>query len=202
MIEGFHMSSYDDQAFSHRKCILLFVITTAVFFLAGCSTEKPPSEFQSQRSPQQQKTEAATKRLAKAPVSQSSSLEQRQQGKTVGTGPSSPLKDVYFDFDRYDLRADARDTLKANAAWLKQNPSSSVEIEGHCDERGTSEYNLALGAKRAQTAKDYLVNLGVPQQRLSTISYGEELPVCSEPNEACWQKNRHDRFVIKPGPTS
>jgi peptidoglycan-associated lipoprotein len=77
-----------------------------------------------------------------------------------------------------------------------------VEIEGHCDERGTSEYNLALGAKRAQTAKDYLVNLGVAQQRLSTISYGEELPVCSENNEECWQKNRHDRFVIKAGPTS
>ena len=112
------------------------------------------------------------------------------------------MKDVYFDFDRYDLRADARDILKTNAAWLKQNPASSVEIEGHCDERGTSEYNLALGAKRAQTAKDYLVNLGVARQRLSTISYGEELPVCSEPNEECWQKNRHDRFVIKAGATS
>jgi peptidoglycan-associated lipoprotein len=200
--EEFRMTSQVRKTLSNSRSILFALITMTVFFFAGCSTAKPPSEFQSQKNSPQQKSEAATKRLAKAPVSQSSSLEQRQQGKPVGTAPSSPLKDVYFDFDRYDLRADARDTLKANAAWLKQNPSSSVEIEGHCDERGTSEYNLALGAKRAQTAKDYLVNLGVAQQRLSTISYGEELPVCSENNEECWQKNRHDRFVIKAGPTS
>ena len=196
------MTSQVCKTLSNSRSILFALITMAVFLVAGCSTAKSLSEFQAQKNPPQQKPEASTKRLAKAPVSQSSSLEQRRQGKPVGTGPSSPLKDVYFDFDRYDLRADARDTLKANAAWLKQNPSSSVEIEGHCDERGTSEYNLALGAKRAQTAKDYLVNLGVPQQRLSTISFGEELPVCSEPNEECWQKNRHDRFVIKAGPTS
>ena len=196
------MTSQVRKILSNSRSILFALITMAVFLVAGCSTAKSLSEFQAQKNPPQQKPEAITKRLGKAPVSQSSSLEERQQGKPVGTGPSSPLKDVYFDFDRYDLRADARDTLKANAAWLKQNPSSSVEIEGHCDERGTSEYNLALGAKRAQTAKDYLVNLGVPQQRLSTISFGEELPVCSEPNEECWQKNRHDRFVIKAGPTS
>ena len=77
-----------------------------------------------------------------------------------------------------------------------------VLIEGHCDERGTSEYNLALGAKRAQAAKDYLTSLGLDAQRLSTISYGQELPVCTEHNEDCWQKNRHDRFVIKSSPTS
>jgi peptidoglycan-associated lipoprotein len=125
-----------------------------------------------------------------------------QQGKVVGTPPSSPLKDVYFDFDRYDLRPDARETLKANAEWLKQNPTASVQIEGHCDERGTADYNLALGAKRAQTAKDYITTLGIAAQRLSTISYGQELPVCTDHNEDCWQKNRHDRFVIRAVPTS
>ncbi|HYA28430.1 MAG TPA: OmpA family protein, partial [Acidobacteriota bacterium] len=84
----------------------------------------------------------------------------------------------------------------ANADWLKGNPAARVEIEGHCDERGTNEYNLALGAKRAQAARDYLANLGVNSNRLSTISYGEEIPVCKESNEACWKQNRRARFVI------
>jgi peptidoglycan-associated lipoprotein len=96
------------------------------------------------------------------------------------------------------LKADARDTLKANADWLKSNASARIEIEGHCDDRGTNEYNLALGAKRAQTAKDYLVTLGIPAERLSTISYGEEIPVCKEQEESCWQKNRRARFVVVP----
>ena len=166
----------------------------------GCSTTKPPEK---PAEVAEQPKAPTTKRLTSAPVSQSSnSLEQMQQGKPVGTPASSPLKDIYFDFDRYDLRSDARETLKANAEWLKQNPSATVQIEGHCDERGTAEYNLALGAKRAQTAKDYLTTMGIPAQRLSTISYGQELPVCTEHNEDCWQKNRHDRFVIKSSPTA
>jgi peptidoglycan-associated lipoprotein len=112
------------------------------------------------------------------------------------------LKDVYFDFDRADLRPDARETLKANAEWLMKNPSVTVQIEGHCDERGTAEYNIALGARRAQAAKDYLVTLGIPERRMSTISYGQELPVCTEHNEGCWQKNRHDRFIPRNVPTT
>jgi peptidoglycan-associated lipoprotein len=129
-------------------------------------------------------------------------LEQLKEGKSVGTPSSSALKDIYFDFDSYDLRPDARATLVANADWLKANPSVSVQIEGHCDERGTEEYNLALGAKRAQAAKDYLMTLGISGGRLSTISFGEELPVCREHNEECWQRNRHDRFIAKTVSTS
>jgi peptidoglycan-associated lipoprotein len=128
-----------------------------------------------------------------------SSLKDLQEGKTPTTPASSPLKDIFFDFDRADLRGDARDTLRANADWLKSNPSARVEIEGHCDERGTNEYNLALGAKRAQAAKDYLASLGITGERLSTISYGEEIPVCREQNESCWRQNRRARFVIIPG---
>ncbi len=132
-----------------------------------------------------------------------SSLKQLQEGKPPVTPASSPLKDIFFDFDRADLRPDARDTLRANADWLKSNQSARIEIEGHCDERGTNEYNLALGAKRAQTAKDYLVSLGISGERLSTISYGEEIPVCTEHEESCWRQNRRARFVIIPGrPTS
>jgi peptidoglycan-associated lipoprotein len=178
--------------------ITLIGISSVCFI--SCSTAKPAPK--PQELAEQPKAPPDTKCLVKAPVSQSSSLEQLQQGEPLGTSASSPLKDIYFDFDRYDLRADARETLKADAEWLKQNPAGSVQIEGHCDERGTAEYNLALGAKRAQTAKDYLTTLGIAAQRLSTISYGQELPVCTEHNEDCWQKNRHDRFVIKSSPTA
>jgi peptidoglycan-associated lipoprotein len=128
-----------------------------------------------------------------------SSLEQAQKGKPTDTPLTSPLKEIYFGFDSFDLNPEARAILKTNADWLKANPSVRVEVEGHCDERGTNEYNLALGAKRAQSAKDYLVTLGIATDRLSTISYGEELPVCKENTEACWQKNRRGRFVITTG---
>ena len=132
-----------------------------------------------------------------------SSLQQMQEGKSAVTPASSPLKDVYFDFDRYDLSADARAVLRSNADWLKNNPGQRVEIEGHCDDRGTNEYNLALGAKRAQSTREYLTTLGVAANRLSTISYGEEIPVCKEQTESCWKQNRRARFVILQGrPTS
>jgi peptidoglycan-associated lipoprotein len=109
------------------------------------------------------------------------------------------LKDVHFAFDRSDLDPAARETLKANADWLRANPSARVQIEGHCDERGTNEYNLALGARRAAASKDYVVSLGVSVDRLSTASYGEEIPVCKESTEECWAKNRRGRFVIMQG---
>jgi len=127
-----------------------------------------------------------------------SSLDDLKSGKAPVTSAVSPLKDVFFDFDRYDLSAEARSALRVNADWLKQNPAARVEIEGHCDERGTNEYNLALGAKRAQAAREYLVTLGVAAERLSTTSFGEEIPVCRDANESCWKQNRRARFVIAP----
>jgi peptidoglycan-associated lipoprotein len=129
----------------------------------------------------------------------SSSLKDMQEGKPPITPASSPLKDVMFDFDRYDLSPDARTTLRTNADWLRSNPSARVEIEGHCDERGTNEYNLALGAKRAQAAREFLSSLGISPDRLSTISYREEIPVCREHDEQCWRQNRRARFVILQG---
>lgn len=109
---------------------------------------------------------------------------------------SGPLDDIHFEFDSFDLDDEARTVLKRNADWLSHNPNARVEIEGHCDERGTVEYNLALGAKRAAAAKSYLVTLGISPERLSTISYGEELPLCHEPTESCWQRNRRAHFVV------
>jgi peptidoglycan-associated lipoprotein len=125
-----------------------------------------------------------------------SSLDAHREGKAP---PSGPLKEIRFNFDSYDLTPEARAILQANAAWLKANPSVTVEIEGHCDERGTTEYNLALGSKRARAALDYLVSLGIAATRIKTTSYGEELPLCKESSENCYEKNRRDRFVETRG---
>lgn len=106
------------------------------------------------------------------------------------------LKDVRFDLDSYTLNAEARGILEENATWLKSNGKVSLEIEGHADDRGTIEYNLALGAKRAKAVRDYLAVIGIDATRLATISYGEELPICRESSEACWARNRRAHFVV------
>jgi peptidoglycan-associated lipoprotein len=134
----------------------------------------------------------------KPPATSPSSLEQLKEGKPTKTAASSPLRDILFEFDRHDLTADARATLQSNAEWLKKNASTRIEVEGHCDERGTSEYNLALAAKRAQATRDYLLTLGIAPDRISTISYGEEIPACIESSESCWRQNRRVRFVVAP----
>ncbi len=109
---------------------------------------------------------------------------------------SGLLGDVFYDFDKSDLRADARERLEKNARFMSENPEIVFTVEGHCDERGTNEYNLALGQSRSATSVDYLISLGVERSRFKTISYGEERPFCTESNEACWQKNRRARFVV------
>ncbi|TAN42967.1 MAG: peptidoglycan-associated lipoprotein Pal [Nitrospirae bacterium] len=108
----------------------------------------------------------------------------------------SRLKDVYFDFDRYDIRDDAKPVLKEASAGLMKNREVKVIIEGHCDERGTNEYNLGLGDRRANAVKDYLLSLGIPAGKIETVSYGEEKPVCNEATEECWAKNRRAHFVL------
>jgi len=108
------------------------------------------------------------------------------------------LKEVFFDFDKYDIRAEDAKTLDANAAWLKTNADNLLLIEGHCDERGTNEYNLALGERRAKATMNYLVSQGIQANRITIISYGEERPICTEKTEACWAKNRRANFLVKP----
>jgi peptidoglycan-associated lipoprotein len=112
------------------------------------------------------------------------------------SGGTGPLQDIQFDYDSFDLSQEARDILQSNANWLQSNEQTKIEIEGHCDERGTVEYNLALGAKRAKSVRDYLMTLGVSANRVSTISYGEELPLCREAIESCWQQNRRAHFLV------
>lgn len=109
---------------------------------------------------------------------------------------STEVKDVYFDFDKSDIRPDAQQSLAHDAEIFKEHPEISFTIEGHCDERGSEEYNLGLGDRRATATKNYLVNLGVPADRISTISYGKDRPFCSESTEECWQQNRRGHFTV------
>src|SRR3954466_1310058 len=106
------------------------------------------------------------------------------------------VKDVFFDYDSYAIRGDSQQQLAANAAFLKQHPNWKFTIEGHCDERGSTEYNLALGDSRANATRDALTQNGVSAGNVKTISYGKEKPFCNESNEACWQQNRRAHFVL------
>jgi peptidoglycan-associated lipoprotein len=105
------------------------------------------------------------------------------------------VRDAYFDFNKADIRADAREALSKTADFLKNYPQIKVTIEGHCDERGSTEYNLTLGDRRANATKQYLVSLGISADRITTVSFGKEKPFCMESTEACWQQNRRGHFV-------
>ena len=183
-----------------RKPLRFALSLSGVIFLVSCgSPANPPPPKWTTENPSAS-TGAAGKVAAskppapaKADPGSQSSLEALRKGEATTTGP---LKDIGFNFDSAALSESARATLKANADWLKANPAARVQIEGHCDERGTAEYNMALGAKRAQSAMDYLVTLGVAANRMSTTSYGEEIPVCKESTEECWSRNRRARFVV------
>jgi peptidoglycan-associated lipoprotein len=107
-----------------------------------------------------------------------------------------PLSDIHFGYNDYTIQEQDGSVLKSNASWLQANPGTRAQVEGYCDERGSEEYNLALGARRAQAAKEYLVTLGIADSRLSTTSYGKELPLCTEHDESCWSQNRRDHFAV------
>lgn len=123
-----------------------------------------------------------------------SSLERAKRG--LGPEEGGVLGDVRFSYDSAELDSASRDALTRNVAWLRENSRAKVELEGHCDNRGTIEYNLGLGAKRAKAVKDHLISQGISGDRISTISYGKELPLCHEENDACWARNRRVHSVV------
>ena len=183
----------------HRKLFLL-ALAAALVASVGCgkpkapATTPPPALVTTPSAPSTDVGSRPTAAPAVDPVEQpiAKSLQELQKEfETQGL-----LGDVYFDYDKAELRDDAKSRLARNAEFLRSRPEFSFTIEGHCDERGTNEYNIALGQRRASAAVDYIVSLGVPNTRFKTISYGEERPFCTESNEACWQKNRRARFVI------
>jgi peptidoglycan-associated lipoprotein len=163
---------------------VLVVLVAMVGF--GCSSKKKGTELEGG---------GPGAGLSDESLGAGGSLALAQQGRLGAAGDTGPLHDIHFDYDSFDLDETSRQTLQENAQWLKDNPNARVEIEGHCDDRGTVEYNLALGAKRAAAAKNYLVALGIGRDRMTTISYGEELPLCEEQSEDCWARNRRAHFV-------
>jgi peptidoglycan-associated lipoprotein len=129
-------------------------------------------------------------------MKQKSTIEDYSNNGQIGGGPGGPLTDIHFGYNDYTVQPQDSSILRTNANWLQAHPDSKVQVEGNCDERGSEEYNIALGAKRAQSAKDYLTTLGISPGRISTISYGKELPLCHEQDEGCWAQNRRDHFVV------
>jgi peptidoglycan-associated lipoprotein len=157
--------------------------------LTGCSSTKPPAGAEAGAGSNQQA-------LGQEGIGGAGggSLSQFQKG-TLGSGEQGALSDIHFDYNDFTVRPQDSELLRGNADWLQKNPARRVQIEGHCDERGSEEYNIALGAKRAQAAKEYLQTLGIADDRMSTISYGKELPLCTEHTEDCWAENRRDHFA-------
>ncbi|MFH1874703.1 MAG: peptidoglycan-associated lipoprotein Pal [Pseudomonadota bacterium] len=117
--------------------------------------------------------------------------------KSETASKESGLQRIHFDFDKSNIKPEWEPTMKSNTQWMMDRSKASLTVEGHCDERGSIEYNIALGERRANSAKRYMTNMGVDSGRISTISYGEERPLCTESNESCWWKNRRDEFVGK-----
>ncbi|HLG23142.1 MAG TPA: peptidoglycan-associated lipoprotein Pal [Candidatus Manganitrophaceae bacterium] len=159
---------------------------------AGISKEKPAEP--PREAPRPETAPIQEEKLP--PLAREEPSEEETRIAPKEEAPAS-LEDVFFEFDQWLIRPEARKILEQDARYLAANPQVKVQIEGYCDERGTTEYNLALGERRAKSAMNFLVNLGVSPSRISTISYGEEKPFCEEKNEACFQKNRRAHFVRK-----
>lgn len=174
-----------------NKVTLLYtvILSAMVIIFWGCPKK---AEVTSVPEPQAEQTAPAQVETKEAPA-----VEEVAKPEPVERAAKAEeaLEPIYFDFDKSFIREDARPIMKANAEWLKANPKVKIRIEGNCDERGTIEYNQALGQRRAQAAKKYLIDLGISSSRISIISYGKEKPICTESNETCWQKNRRADFV-------
>jgi len=157
------------------------------FLFVGCAKEEPPPP-----------TAEAQPRPVAPPPPPPAPVPTPPPGPSISQQAFQEFQnqDIYFDFDKYDLRTDARTTLDRKASFLNQNSSIRVQVEGHCDERGTNEYNMALGERRANAAKQYLTTAGISAGRLSTISYGEERPLDPGHTEAAWARNRRAHFVV------
>jgi len=167
----------------------------AVLLLAAACSKKPPAKTEPEPTP----TPATT------PIPVSVAPVPRPQPTPAATPSvlseplaklSGYLNPAFFDLDKADIRPDAKDVLGANSEFLRKYPTIKVTIEGYCDERGTREYNMALGQRRASSAKEYLISLGIDGSRLTIISFGKERPFCTGHDESCWQKNRRAQFTV------
>ncbi len=182
-----------------KKFLMVAVILGFAFW--GCAEKKPVATLPQQEEMKQPSQNVEAERPKQTPARIPEEGVKTESGETAPKEVELPglFKDIHFDYDKYEIREDAKITLKAVADYLIKNPANKILIEGHCDDRGTSEYNLGLGDRRARSAKDYIVSLGVPSARVDVISYGKEKPLCTEHTEDCWARNRRAHFVILKG---
>lgn len=167
--------------------IIWIAVATAGLLFSGCSKKV---EVDAETSKPAETSAPATESTARV-----SPVEQAHAGHHIP--PKELARSVYFAFDKSDLDASARAVLDAQAAWLTANPNATIKIEGNCDERGSREYNLALGQRRADSVGDYLTARGVNPSNVETVSFGEEIPVCTRSGEACWAQNRRADIVTR-----
>ncbi len=182
-----------------RSSMAAMILAAALFALWGCPKKAEVTAIPEATDAQKARAQAAPKPEAPKvePQPKAAPVETEEKSRERAAAAGQGLRPIYFDFDKSHIRDDAKSAMKANADWLKANPQATIVIEGNCDERGTIEYNQALGQRRAQSAKNYLIGLGVSAGRISLLSYGKEKPVCEESTEACWQKNRRAEFSPK-----
>ncbi|HVN95900.1 MAG TPA: peptidoglycan-associated lipoprotein Pal [Syntrophorhabdaceae bacterium] len=172
-----------------KTTVRVFVVFAVMgLFLAGCGCFQQQMRGETQAPPAPMAQTVTPEAKPEMPVAAAAPA-------AVASAPSVMLKDINFDFDKSNIRPMDADILKGDVGWFNANAGKKVRIEGNCDERGTVEYNLALGQRRADSTKDFLSNLGVDAKLLTTISYGKEKPLCQEHNEDCWAKNRRAHFV-------
>ncbi len=174
-----------------KNILGVLILTIGMLGIWGCpkKTEVSSVPVASEAAP------AKSEAVAPAPIREQEAAARTEEERAPAHAPAAGLQPVYFDFDQSNVRGDAQAVLKSNADWLRANPKVNVRIEGNCDERGTREYNQALGQRRAQNTKKYLADLGIPANRITLISYGKEKPACSESAEGCWQRNRRSDVV-------
>lgn len=178
---------------SKSMLYLSVIIMVGLLSLWGC-----PKKMEVGSAAESQKEAVTTPPTPAAVTTQAvpaAAPEESEESEERATVSGAGLKMIYFDFDKFFIREDARPVMQTNAEWLKAHPNVKVTIEGTCDERGTIEYNQALGQRRAAAAKKYLTDVGISPSRISLISYGKEKPACTDHDEACWQKNRRDDLV-------
>lgn len=177
----------------------LIVLVSTVMVAGGCAKKIVPMESDAQ----EQKEEQAVSKPKEDMGKKESKIKETDIGssrtmpkKDKPAGKTAGIETIYFDYDQYNIREDMREQLESNAKWLKSHPKLSVKIEGHADERGTAEYNLALGQRRAKAIRQFLLALGIESSRLSMISFGEEKPGCSAQTDRCFAKNRRAQFDL------
>lgn len=178
-----------------RFSILIVLLVFGLIF-AGCPPRKAVQPEEGMVSPEERERGVGVRPGERITEEELARVKEKEIEIPKYIEERGVFEDIHFDFDKYDIRVDAKPTLKTVADWMLKNTATKLLIEGHCDERGTNEYNLALGDRRAKTTRDYLISLGVSSGRIEMVSYGEEKPICSDKTEECWQKNRRSHFVI------